>query len=53
MSQENIVGAVIETVPHQVTTVSYDVENSSNNEIIINWEPTTGVATGGSPLLRY
>ena len=44
---------MVETVPHKVTAVSYDVENSSNTEIIVNWDAVTGLATGGSPILEY
>lgn len=53
LSQENISGAVIEVVPHKMTSVYFDVPNSTDTKIILQWDATTGVSTGGSPIIGY
>ena len=52
-SQENIAGALIEVEPHRIASVFYDVANSSNSQIILQWLAPTGFATGGSPITGY
>ena len=47
-SQENISGALIQVAPHKVETVFYDIANSSNTQIILQWNEPDGVSTGGS-----
>lgn len=52
-SQENIIGALIQVAPHKVETVFYDVANSSNTQIILQWNEPEGVSTGGSETTGY
>lgn len=52
-SQENISGAVIETVPHKVQVVSFNAADSTNTQIILTWDELTGDSTGGSPLIGH
>lgn len=44
---------MVEVVPHQITSVVYDVDNSSNTQIVFSWDEVTGLQTGGSPIIEY
>jgi hypothetical protein len=36
-----------------MTSIYFDVQNSTNNKIILQWDASTGVNTGGSPIIGY
>lgn len=54
-SEINTSGATIETLPLQMSPITYDPSASSNTAIKLTWSTPTGIATGGSSvsILQY
>ena len=53
-SQENVVGATVETVPGTITSLGQDLSSQSLTWIVLTWDAlTTHAETGGSPILNY